>query len=119
PVVESLGADLYKVTVTVQNTGFLPTYVSEQGRKVGINKPVKLEVDLPDGAQLVAGKREQELGHLDGRANQYESVSFYQAYPIASRALAEWVVRDSNAGTVTVKAECPKAGTISIDLELA
>lgn len=119
PEVESLGADLYKVTVTVQNNGFLPTYVSEQGRKVGINKPVKLELGLPDGAELVAGKRELDLGHLEGRANQYESVSFYQAYPIASRALAEWVIRDSSAGTVTVKAECAKAGTISIDLILA
>jgi hypothetical protein len=102
----------------VQNTGFLPTYVSEQGRKVGVNKPIKLEITLPDDGELVTGKREQELGHLEGRANQYESVSFYQAYPIASRALAEWVVRDPNAGSVTVKAECAKAGTISLDLAL-
>lgn len=116
PVVESLGADLYKVSVTVQNVGFLPTYVSEQGRKVGVNKPVKIEIEIPSGAQLISGKREQDLGHLHGRANQYESMSFYTAYPIESRAVAEWVVRAPSTGDVILRAEATKAGSIELAL---
>jgi hypothetical protein len=105
--------------VTVQNVGFLPTYVSEQGRKVGVNKPVTIEIDLPEGALLVVGKREQDLGHLDGRANQYESVSFYTAYPILSRAIAEWVVRMPKGGEVSIAAEATKAGRIKLVLPVS
>ena len=119
PRVQSLGADLYKISVMVQNVGFLPTYVSEQGRKVGVNKPVTIDIVLPGEGTLVAGKQEQDLGHLDGRANQYESASFYSAYPIQSRAIAEWVVRMPVAGSVTVSAEATKAGRITIDLPVA
>jgi len=119
PMVESLGADLYKVSVTVQNVGFLPTYVSEQGRKAGVTKPVKIKIHLPDGAELVSGKHELDLGHLDGRANQYESASFYGAYPLLSRAIAEWVVRVPSPSVVSLVAEATKAGRIEVALPVA
>ena len=118
PTVEALGGDLYKVSAIVQNTGFLPTYVSEQGKKVGVNKPVKASIDLADGGELVLGKAEVEVGHLDGRANQHEAPSFYTAYPIQSRAIVEWVVRQPG-GAVTIHAECTKAGSTSCQIDLA
>lgn len=117
PTVEALGGDLVKVSVIVQNTGFLPTYVSEQGKRTGINKPVKTSIAIAEGAELVMGHREQDLGHLDGRANQYEAPSFYTAYPLQSRAIAEWVVRQPG-GTVTVEASCTKAGSTSLEIVL-
>lgn len=118
PVVESLGADLYKVSVIVQNGGFLPTYVSEQGRKVGVNKTVTVELAPVEGVELISGKQEQDLGHLHGRANQYESVSFYTAYPIESRAKAEWVIRAQGGSQVTLTAAATKVGKISIDIPI-
>ncbi len=117
PQVEALGGDLYKVSAMVQNTGFLPTYVSEQGKKVGVNKPVKASIALADGGELALGKLEVELGHLDGRANQYESPSFYTGYPLQSRAIVEWVVRQAG-GAVTVTASCTKAGSMSLEISL-
>ncbi|MBA3274590.1 MAG: carboxypeptidase [Chloroflexia bacterium] len=117
PSVEALGGDLYKLSVIVQNTGFLPTYVSDQGKKAGVNKPVKVSIELAEGAELVMGKPEFELGHLDGRANQFESPSFYTGYPIQSRAIAEWVVRQ-RGGAVKVRASCTKAGSASLAIDL-
>lgn len=116
--VEALGADLYKITALVQNVGFLPTWVSEQGRKVGVNKPVTVEIELPVGVELVAGKREQELGHLEGRANQYEATSFYTAYPLESRAIAEWVVRASSPADVELVAKATKVGRIQLTMPI-
>ena len=115
---ESLGSDFYKVTALVQNTGFLPTYVSEQGKKVGINKPVKVSITTAEGGTLVSGKPEFEISHLDGRANQFESPSFYTAYPLQSRAHVEWIVRQVG-GNVTITAGCPKAGTVSAEVTLS
>lgn len=117
PEVESLGGDLYKVSAIVQNTGFLPTYVSEQGKTAGVNKPVRVSIELGNGGELVMGKAKLELGHLDGRANQYEAPSFYTGYPIASRAIAEWVIRQ-RGGMVTIRAECTKAGSTSVEVDL-
>jgi hypothetical protein len=115
PEVERLSDGLYRIAVIVQNTGFLPTWISEAARKTGVAKPVK--VTLEAAGELVTGKAEVELGHLDGRANQYESPSFYGAYPIQSRAKAEWVVRQ-DGGTVSVTAASNKAGSVSLTIDL-
>jgi murein tripeptide amidase MpaA len=116
--VEALGGDLYKVSAVVQNTGFLPTYVSEQAHTVGVTKPVKARIELAEGGSLVSALPEVEIGHLEGRANQYESPSFYTAYPIQSRAIVEWIVRQPG-GSVTIRASSDKAGVAerSVTLE--
>jgi murein tripeptide amidase MpaA len=105
-----VGPGVTRISALVQNTGFLPTYVTEQAKKVGAAKPVKASIALGDGGELVVGTREVELGHLDGRANQHEAASFYTAYPIQSRARLEWVVRQ-DGGSVTLTAACDKGGT--------
>ena len=117
PVVERIGDGLFKVAVIVQNTGFLPTWISEKARTAGVVKPVKARIELADGGSFVTGMPEIDLGHLDGRANQFESPSFYTAYPIQSRARAEWIVRQ-DGGSVTVTATTTKGGTTSIELPL-
>ena len=57
----------------VENSGFLPTYTSEQARKVKAVRPVRAELDLPAGIQLVSGKKQVELGHLEGRSNKLDT----------------------------------------------
>jgi hypothetical protein len=115
---ESLGGDVYKVSAVVQNTGYLPTYVSEQGKKTGVNKPVKAEIVLGEGGEIVSGTPEQEVGHLQGRANQYDVLSWAGAWGIESRAIIEWVIRQPGARPVTVKAGTAKAGTARAEIAL-
>jgi hypothetical protein len=115
---ESLGGDLYKVSAIVQNVGYLPTYVSEQAKKVGANKPVKIEVEVGEGGEIVSGVQEREVGHLQGRANQYGVLSWGGTFGIESRAIAEWVIRQTG-GTVKVTAYTPKAGRVTAELQLA
>jgi hypothetical protein len=119
PNVEALGGDLYKVSVIVQNAGYLPTYVSEQAKKVGANKPVKVEIALGEGGKIVSGTAEQEVGHLTGRANQYGVLSWNGTFPLDSRAIAEWIVRQPNGGSVTITAATAKAGTATVEISLA
>lgn len=106
-----------RVSAIVQNTGFLPTYVSEQAKKMGITRPVKATIDLAAGAELVIGPRDVDVGHLDGRANQFGAPSFSNGYPLQSRAIVEWIVRQSG-GSVTVTVSSAKAGTSSVEIEL-
>jgi hypothetical protein len=117
---EALGGDLYKVSVVVHNAGFLPTYVTEQAKKVGVNKPVRVEITAAEGATIVSGDPEHELGHLHGRVNQYGAMAFggNAVSGIHSRAIAEWVVSQPGGGTVTVTASTPKAGKATVEITL-
>jgi hypothetical protein len=114
---ESLGGEVYKVSAIIQNTGYLPTYVSEQAKKTPVIKPVKAEITLGDGGEIVSGTQEQDLGHLEGRANQYDVLSWAGAFGIESRAKAEWVIKQSG-GSVQITAGTPKAGTKTIEVSL-
>jgi hypothetical protein len=69
------------------------------------------------GGEIISGKQEQELGHLDGRANQYDVLSWGGAFGIESRAKAEWIVRQQG-GTVKLTAGTPKAGTKTVEIAL-
>ncbi|HYI26039.1 MAG TPA: hypothetical protein VD767_11575, partial [Thermomicrobiales bacterium] len=86
-------------------------------RRNGIVKPVKATLKVGDGGSIASGLPELDLGHLDGRANQFESASFYSAYPIQSRAKAEWVVRQ-HGGEVTIDVTSTRAGSTSLTLNL-
>jgi murein tripeptide amidase MpaA len=116
--VESLADGLYKLTVTVHNTGFLPTYVTEAGRKAGVSKTVRAEITLAEGGMLVSGEPEIDLGHLDGRANISGQLSFNDVYPVLNRARAEWIIRQPAGTTVSVTASTAKAGTSRAEIEL-
>ncbi|MGB3329996.1 MAG: M14 family metallopeptidase [Thermomicrobiales bacterium] len=108
--VEALGGDLYRLGAVVQNTGFLPDYLSENGRATGKIKPVSVSLALPEGAEVVSGKPEQELEPLEGRANQYGSLPYSNALANLTRGRAEWIVRAPAGSTVGVTATSTKAG---------
>jgi murein tripeptide amidase MpaA len=110
---ESLGGGTYRISAIVQNTGFLPTYVSQQALKTAFMKPVKAELGLPAGASIASGLNERDLGHLSGRANQYGFLSWGDVYPIDSRTIVEWIVVAPAGGSVTLTVRSTKAGTVS------
>ena len=67
----------YRVRMVVQNTGWLPSYVSKEGLKRLVVRPVRAEIGLPDGCELVSGKAREELGQLEGRAYKHTGISFW------------------------------------------
>ncbi len=66
--VTPLGEDLYRVRLVVQNTGWLPTYVTKKALEKKLVRGVVYEIALPADAELVSGLRRVELGQLEGRA---------------------------------------------------
>jgi hypothetical protein len=98
----------------------LPTYGTEQARKVGVTKPVKATIDLGENGEIVSGKAEAEVGHLSGRVNQYNTLAFGSGvFPLDSRAMTEWIVRKPGGGTITISASAVKAGTVTSDVVLS
>lgn len=116
--VEPIADGLYRIAAIVQNTGFLPTYLSERGKATGRIKPVRVSLGTCDGAELVSGKREQDLGHLDGRANQYGPLGYPPRWSNLSRGRAEWIVSGAPGTTIELCATTSKAGTVRTTVTL-
>ncbi|MGC4104864.1 MAG: M14 family zinc carboxypeptidase [Thermomicrobiales bacterium] len=116
--VERLGDDLFRVSVSVHNDGFLPTHISGLAKQAGIAEPVKASIALADGGSLVSGEATLDLGHLEGRANVVGTLSWNDVFPVRNRARASWIVRQAAGTSVTVGAAAPKAGVAMLTIGL-
>ncbi len=111
----ALGDETYRVRVIVQNTGWLPSYVTKQALEKKVTRGVICELELPEGATLEAGKAREELGQLEGRA-------YVDASPgvdsTTDRAKAEWVVRAPPGSSVQLVARHDRAGVTRATIAL-
>src|SRR5699024_6721287 len=85
---ESLGGDFYKVSAVIVNDGFLSTYISNVGKKTGTIKPPKATIS---GAEVMKGKDEIELDHLEGRAALHTPMGIPVRSGNLARGAVEWI----------------------------
>ena len=115
-----LGADTWKVTLVVQNAGWLPSYVSKRALNRRTTRGLVAEVALPAGAALVSGEARKEYGQLEGRAHKHTGVSFWPDYNVTDdRMKLEWVVRGVEGQSVALVARHERAGTVRTEVALA
>jgi len=116
---EPLGGDTWKLRLVVQNTGWLPSYVSKRALERKVVRGLIAEIALPDGAELVSGKRREDIGQLEGKAYKHTGISFWPDYHVTDdRAKMEWVVRGKAGDRVTLTARHERAGTVRTELQL-
>jgi murein tripeptide amidase MpaA len=117
---ERLAGDTWKLTLVVQNTGYLPTYVSKRALNRKTTRGLIAEMTLPEGASLAAGEVREDFGQLEGRAHKGTGVSFWPDYNVTDdRARLEWVVRGREGQVVGITARHERAGTLRAQLTLA
>ena len=118
--VTALGGDTWRVRLVVENSGWLPTYVTKMALKHKLLRGVLAEIALPAGASLVEGKPREALGELEGWAYLHTGISFWpNKRPSADRAHADWIVRAPAGGTVTLSAAHERAGRVTTSVTLA
>jgi len=116
---ERVAGDTWKVRLVVQNSGWLPSYVSKRALERKVVRGVIAEIGVYDGAELVSGKRREDLGQLEGKAYKHTGISFWPDYHVTDdRAKMEWVVRGRAGDRVTLTARHERAGTIRTELKL-
>lgn len=105
--------DVVKVTLRVENEGYLSTNITQRAIDARLAPPVRALIDLRD-AELVGGARRTDLGHLKGsrdtRGNDRQA---------DSRRTVEYVVRVTGArpsATITVVSE--KGGAVRREVSL-
>lgn len=116
---EDAGGGIWRVLLVVQNTGYLPSYVSKRALDRKVVRDVIAEIDLPDGATLVQGKRRIDLGQLEGRAYKHTGISFWPDQHVTDdRTKVEWIVRARAGDVVKLTARHERAGTVRADVTL-
>jgi hypothetical protein len=116
---EALGDGAWKITLVVQNEGWLPTYVSKRALARQTVRGVVVDVELPEGATLAAGKAHDDHGQLEGRAYKHTGVSFWPDRNVTDdRARLEWVVRGKPGQEVGLVAQHDKGGTVRAHVTL-
>ncbi len=112
-----LGADHSKIELILENAGYLPTYTSKRGQERQAVKPIRVDLELPEGATLVQGKLQTEIGQLEGRSNKF-TVGGLGVSPTDNRCRLEWVVRAQPHQSVKITAISERAGTATTTVEL-
>lgn len=116
--VEKVGESLYKVTALVENTGFLPTYVSTKALERNFLKPLMVKLVAVEGVEVVSGEEKRELPHLEGRSNKQALNPFTNGFSSDDRAKVEWIVRAHPGSRIVVEASAERAGKVTREYEV-
>lgn len=114
-----LGGGSYRVTLALQNSGWLPTHTSRMALKNKAVRGVVAEIELPKNATLETGRRREERGQLEGRYLTGPTAHPRSiGQPGGDRLKVEWVVHAPAGGTVNLTARHERAGTVRASLTL-
>jgi hypothetical protein len=107
--VKWIDKSLAKITVKVENEGFLPTNISKRAIESNIASPVRVLIELKD-AELVSGQARTDVGHLTGRRDESNATS---------KKEIDYVVKVSGSNpSVTIITQSEKGGKSKKELSL-
>lgn len=113
---EPLSDGLYKVSATVANTGFLPTFLTERALAHGTAAPVKVRIEGED--EIIIGKQTTDIGHLAGRDERTATWSPWLRQWSDTKKKLEWLVRAPVGSTLTVTASAERGGVDRAEVTL-
>lgn len=116
--VKALEEGRYHLDVVVENSGFLPSFTSAQGKKRKAARPVRVELALPEGASLLNGQARMDLGHLEGRSNKMDPDIVFSDSPTDNRGRLQWVLAAKPGQTLTVRVLSERAGSLEKEITL-
>jgi hypothetical protein len=109
---ERVPQDIYRVRLVLENSGWLPTYVTTRARDGFALRPVEVELSLPGPARPLAGEQTTEVGQLEGRVASRSSATWWSYDPATrDRAVVDWLVAAPPGTRVEVVARHARAGT--------
>jgi hypothetical protein len=115
--VSKVSEGTYTINLVVDNNGFFPTYTSNNGKKRGVMRAVRVELETLEGVEIVNGRKKEELGHLEGRSNKLGQ-TFLLATPTDNRARREWTVKAPAGTKLQLHITSERAGVIHTEIVL-
>ncbi len=97
-----LGAGLFRIKADIENSGYLPTAMS-QGVQARAAKPIMVQLGVPPESIVTGSQKTTQLPTLAGSG---------------TRQSFEWIIKGVPGSTVTLKAVSQKSGTDTATLTL-
>lgn len=102
---------IYKVEALISNTGYLPTYLSEEAK--ALKKAKEVEVTLKGAEAFISGKSTEKIGHLEGFSainTDYNrnAITTGNYDPIVKKVV--WIIKATQQTELTISAVSQKAG---------
>ena len=115
--VKPIGKTAYRVRLVVENSGWLPTYITKKALNKKVVRGVICEIEIPPGATLQTGKVREEFTQLEGRAYHSAFADVLEG-GTDDRVKVEWVVDAPKGGKVRLVARHERAGVVRAELDL-
>ena len=116
--VEGLGDGRHVVRLVLENSGWLPSYVTQKAVERKAVRPLEVELTLPEGARVVAGETKTDAGQLEGRVHLRSALWWGTDQGTSDRTKLEWVVEAPEGGTLALEARHQRAGVVRRNVEL-
>ena len=116
--VEQLGETSFLVRLVLQNSGWLPTNVTEKAVERKAVRSLEVELELAEGARLVSGEMTTEVGQLKGRVEKRSTTWWANDESTNDLAKLEWVIEAPSGSEVGIEARHPRAGTLRRQIRL-
>jgi murein tripeptide amidase MpaA len=110
--VERVGEASFLIRLVLQNSGWLPTNVTEKALERNAVLPIEVELELPEGARLLAGEAKVEAGQLKGRVDKRSTTWWANDESTSDLVKLEWVVGAPTGSELALTAAHARAGTI-------
>lgn len=112
---ERVGEGVYRVSAIVRNDGYMATYGTQMALEAKAVKPVKVSACF--SGELVSGKKEQEIGHLDGRASA--AMGWYgPGGNTEHEKKVHWIIKAAAGTKVMVTASSERGGVARSEVTL-
>ena len=110
--VDRLGEDSFLVRLVLQNSGWLPTSVTQKALDRQAVRELEVELELPGGAKLVGGEVKTAAGQLKGRVEKRSTTWWANDESTTDLAKLEWVIEAPANTEIDIEARHQRAGTI-------
>ncbi|MCL2171355.1 MAG: M14 family metallopeptidase [Defluviitaleaceae bacterium] len=115
PITTKLDTNTWKIEIDLQNLGYMATYLTQMSKDTKIARPIKIKLD---GAEVLDGKPEREIPHLEGRAAMREGYGFGAGNIVQQKARIRWIIRATPGDKITLQTTSQKAGNPAIQITI-
>ncbi len=115
---EPVGDGAHRLRLVLENSGWLPTNVTQKALDRKAVRPIEVELELPEGARVATGQAREEAGQLSGRVEKRTVMWWGVDHSTSDRTKLEWVVEAPAGSNVGVVVRHERAGTARAELTL-
>ncbi len=116
---QKVAEGVYKLSASVTNYGYMPTFICNEAKKLKVDQPVKLALEF--AGEMIEGKALTDIGHLEGFSGinsnyMYDGINTPKHDPLTK--VATWIVKAEAGSEVTLNVSQQKSGAFSKSITL-